>query len=73
MPALEAYRRDLSYSYAPGVFPSMEAMQKRPELVRRLLISSRGQESDGVRKLCGKTVTLKMRMLDADLYSIKFE
>lgn len=30
-------------------------------------------EDDGVRKLCGKTVTLKIRMLDADLYSIKFE
>ena len=26
MPALEAYKRNLDYSYAPGMFPSMEAM-----------------------------------------------
>ena len=25
MPALEAYKRNLDYSYAPGMFPSMEA------------------------------------------------
>lgn len=51
MPALEAYKRELDYSYAPGVFPSMEALKKRPELVRRLLISSKGQESEGVQAL----------------------
>ena len=66
MPALEAYRRDLSYSYAPGVFPSMEAMQKRPELVRRLLISSRGQESEGVRKLCALAEQYHIRVEIAD-------
>ena len=37
MPSLEAYGRGLDYSYAPGLFPSLEAMTKRPEIVRRLL------------------------------------
>ena len=40
MPALESYRRELDYSYAPGLFPALEALTRRPELVRRLLISS---------------------------------
>ena len=51
MPSLEAYRRGLDYSYAPGLFPSLEAMTKRPGAVRRLLLSSRGQSSEGVGKL----------------------
>lgn len=66
MPALEAYRRELSYSYAPGVFPSMEAMQKRPELVRRLLISTKGQESEGVQKLCALAQQHRIRIEIAD-------
>ncbi len=51
MPALEAYKRELDYSYAPGLFPSLEAMTKRPDIVRRLLVSSKGQGSEGVGKL----------------------
>lgn len=66
MPALESYRRDLDYSYAPGVFPSMEAMQKRPELVRRLLISSKGQESEGVQKLAALAMERHIRIEMAD-------
>ena len=66
MPALEAYRRELPYSYAPGVFPSMEAMLKRPELVRRLLISAKGQESEGVQKLCALAEKNHIRVEIAD-------
>lgn len=66
MPALEAYRRELDYSYAPGVFPSMEALGKRPELVRRLLISSRAQESEGVGKLTALAQERHVRVEVAD-------
>ncbi len=38
MPSLEAYKAALDYSYAPGVFPSMECLEHRPEQVRRLLV-----------------------------------
>ena len=66
MPALESYRRELDYSYAPGVFPSMEAMLKRPETVRRLLISAKGQESEGVQNLCALAEKNRIRIETAD-------
>ncbi len=66
MPALEAYKRELDYSYAPGVFPSLEAMKKRPELVRRLLVSSKGQESEGVKKLISLAEEKRIRVEIAD-------
>ena len=43
MPSLEKYHRALDYSYAPGMFPAMEALTKRPETVRRLLLSERAE------------------------------
>ena len=66
MPSLEAYHRALDYSYAPGVFPSLEAMKKRPEIVRRLLISSRTEESEGVRKLIELAEARRIRVETAD-------
>ena len=66
MPALEAYKRELDYSYAPGLFPSLEAMTKRPELMRRLLISSRGQDSEGVKKLVALAEEKHIRVETAD-------
>ncbi|MBQ8081255.1 MAG: TrmH family RNA methyltransferase [Clostridia bacterium] len=51
MPSLAPYTRALDYSYAPGIFPSMEAVRKSPELVRRLLIGSRTEGSEGVARL----------------------
>ena len=66
MPSLEAYKRDLDYSYAPGIFPSLEAMNKRPEIVRRLLISSKGQDSEGVKKLTALCESQGVRVEVAD-------
>lgn len=50
MPPLKPYRADLEYSYAPGVFPSLQLMQAAPERARRLLVSERAQ-GEGVVKL----------------------
>ncbi len=66
MPSLEAYKRELDYSYAPGIFPSLEAMNKRPEIVRRLLISSKGQDSEGVKKLTALAEEKRIRIEMAD-------
>ena len=66
MPSLEAYRRDLDYSYAPGLFPSLECMTKRPEIARRLLISSKGQDSEGVKKLTALAEEHRVRVEIAD-------
>lgn len=50
MPPLKPYSAELSYSYAPGVFPSLTLMQNAPERALRLLLSSRAQ-GEGVEKL----------------------
>lgn len=66
MPALEAYKRNLDYSYAPGMFPSMEAMKKAPHLVRRLLLSSKAAEGEGVEKLTALAKQNNIRIEIAD-------
>ena len=43
MPPLKSYDSDLSYSYAPGVFPALELMKNAPRRARRLLLSGRAQ------------------------------
>ena len=54
MPPLKPYRQDLSYSYAPGVFPSLNLMQKMPGQARRLLLSEKaqGEGVDKLREIC---------------------
>ena len=55
MPSLESYTRNLPYSYALGLFPASELMRKRPELAKRLLVSSKAENSEGLqalRELC---------------------
>ena len=50
MPPLKPYSTDLSYSYAPGVFPSLQLMHNAPERAQRLLLSEKAQ-GEGVEKL----------------------
>lgn len=50
MPPLKPYDHDLPYSYAPGVFPSLQLMQNAPDRARRLLLSEKAQ-GEGVEKL----------------------
>ncbi|MEG0269179.1 MAG: TrmH family RNA methyltransferase [Clostridia bacterium] len=50
MPPLKPYSSELSYSYAPGVFPSLQLMTYAPERAARLLLSERAQ-GEGVEKL----------------------
>ena len=66
MPALESYRRELDYSYAPGLFPTMEALTKRPEIVRRLLISSKAGNSEGAQKVIALAQKNGVRVEEAD-------
>ena len=40
MPPLAPYKRELDYSYAPGFFPTIEALTNAPELVRGQLACS---------------------------------
>ncbi len=50
MPTLQTYNSDLPYSYAPGVFPSLQLMAAAPERASRLLLSANAQ-GEGVEKL----------------------
>lgn len=54
MPPLKPYSAELDYSYAPGVFPSLQLMQAAPERALRLLLSERaqGEGVDKLRELC---------------------
>ena len=51
MPKLEPYSRKLPYSYALGLFPSLQLMEAMPERAQRLLLHPEGLGSDGVEKL----------------------
>lgn len=66
MPSLEAYRSELDYSYAPGVFPSMECLLHRPESVRRLLVHSSAAGREGVGKLTALAAERRIRIEEAD-------
>ncbi|MCR5296734.1 MAG: TrmH family RNA methyltransferase [Clostridiales bacterium] len=66
MPSLEAYKAALDYSYAPGVFPSMECLEHRPEQVRRLLVHSSAAGREGVGRLTARAEALGVRVEEAD-------
>jgi RNA methyltransferase, TrmH family len=50
MPTLQTYDSSLPYSYAPGVFPSLQLMAAAPQRATRLLLSANAQ-GEGVEKL----------------------
>ncbi|HNW86663.1 MAG TPA: TrmH family RNA methyltransferase [Candidatus Limiplasma sp.] len=54
MPPLKGYSSDLPYSYAAGVFPSLQLMTCAPERAQRLLLSERaaGEGVDKLRAVC---------------------
>lgn len=66
MPSLENYTRESEYSYAPGFFPSMEALKKCPEIVRRILLHSRLEPSTSVDELLKLCVRYSVRTELAD-------
>ena len=66
MPSLEAYRPELDYSYAPGIFPSMECLLYRPETVRRLLVHSASAGREGIGRLTALAAEHRIRVEEAD-------
>ncbi|MDL2318879.1 TrmH family RNA methyltransferase [Eubacteriales bacterium OttesenSCG-928-A19] len=66
MPKLAAYRRELAYSYAPGVFPSHALLDARPDVARRLLVHSAAEASEGVSALIHKAEAHGVRVEVAD-------
>ena len=66
MPSLSAYKSDLDYSYAPGIFPSMECLTWRPQDVRRLLVHSSAAGREGADRLCALAEKHHIRIEEAD-------
>ena len=66
MPSLEAYRTELDYSYAPGIFPSMECLLYRPECVRRILLHSAAAGREGAGRLTELAAARGIRIEEAD-------
>ena len=66
MPSLTPYRQDLNYGYAPGFFPSMECLIKRPECARRVLLKTDAQGTEAAEKLIRLAEKLHVRVEFAD-------
>ena len=66
MPSLSGYKSELDYSYAPGIFPSMECLLARPEQVRRLLVHSGAAGREGMEKLTELARKHGVRVEEAD-------
>ena len=66
MPSLFAYKSDLDYSYAPGIFPGMECLMHRPDKVRRLLVHSSAAGREGTDRLRALAEELDVRVEEAD-------
>ena len=66
MPSLSPYSASLDYSYAPGIFPSMECLKHRPGIVRRLLLHSSAAGREGADKLRELADFLHIRVEEAD-------
>ncbi len=66
MPSLSPYSSALDYSYAPGIFPSMECLLHRPEKVRRVLLHSSAAGREGADRLTALAEKLGVRVEEAD-------
>ena len=66
MPSLSAYKSELDYSYAPGIFPSMECLTQRPDKARRLLVHSSAAGREGADRLRALAERLGVRVEEAD-------
>jgi len=48
---MKRYRSDFPHSYCPGVFPTLELLQQRPDLVQAVLLDSKGDQNRGIDKI----------------------
>ncbi|NLW20328.1 MAG: TrmH family RNA methyltransferase [Clostridiales bacterium] len=66
MPPLERYTRQLPYAYALGLYPALEALQRQPRLVSRVLLHSALGEGEGARALRDLCARHSIRTEQAD-------
>ncbi len=66
MPPLEVYSRALPYSYALGLYPALEALSRRPDLVSRVLVHSALGQGEGGAALLAACARHGVRTEEAD-------
>lgn len=66
MPALMPYDKQLPYTYAPGIYPAMEALLYQAQAVTRVLVHSRLKEGEGAQALLALCQKLGIRVEVAD-------
>ncbi len=49
--AITPYKKDFGYSYAIGVFATLELLEHRPKEVSKVLISPEGKRNEGIEKI----------------------
>ncbi len=63
MEAIKPYKKDFSYSYALGAFPTYELLRKRPEAALGVYLHSACTEREALNALCKQ---LRIPICDAD-------
>lgn len=48
---LKPYKKDFGYSYTLGVFPTLELINNKPEAISRIVLSSKGENNQGIVKI----------------------
>ncbi|RXZ81000.1 TrmH family RNA methyltransferase [Paenibacillaceae bacterium] len=47
----KSYKKDYDYSYSNGVFPTIELLQHRPNIIEKILLHSKGSQNQGIKKI----------------------
>lgn len=48
---IRVYKKDLEYTYALGVFPTIELLKNKPDEVDQVMISSQGDRNAGISEI----------------------
>jgi TrmH family RNA methyltransferase len=65
-PKIKRYQKDFDHSYCLGVYPTLELLDHRPDVVLSVLIHSSGSSNQGVQKLQKLCEELGIRMEEND-------
>ncbi len=72
---IKRYKKEFEYSYAAGIFPTVELLLNRPESVLEIILNSKANNNEGVLKIkdiCGKKgIPLCVNDAGIDLISSK--
>ena len=48
---IQKYKKELDYSYASGIFPTVELLLNRPESVLEIILNSKANDNEGILKI----------------------